>query len=249
MIAERIASAANAARGKLADAKDAVKDTFGKREEGELPAAVVSMMEKLECADGGVIKTMVVVRTPVQDYVGSLMDAITKGKYSETIAKSDYDKMFHLYILINGKYVLEKNEVISFYEPKDPRLDDKTDDFMRVPSPRRPLTVRALLNRTRAQMGDADFSNYSARSNNCQSFVLGVLRGNDLCSDLLTKFIYQDSEKIFQELPKHTTGVAVALTDVAAVGDNIKESISSFKTSVSLGNLAGSRSQAAGLAA
>lgn len=238
VLLDRIANRAAAAKEKLAAAKDAVADTFGKREDGELPHAVVRLMEKLESEEGGEVKTMVVVRTPVEAYVGKLMDAISRGKYSETIANSDYDQMFHLYILINGKYILEKNEVICFYEPEDPRIDDKKDEFMRVPRPKGSLTLRSLLMRTRAHMGDADFSNYSARSNNCQSFVLGVLNGNDLCNEMLTKFIFQDAEKIFQELPERTTGIAVGLTDVAAVGDNMKESIKHLKTRVlSSGNL------------
>ena len=200
-----------------------------KREAGLLPKAVVDVIEAME-AEGVVIERMMVVRTPVQEYVGRLMNVITIGKYSDAIAQSPYDGMFHLSLLINGRYKLEKNEVITLSDSGPLFSIPEGSETMAVHIIPRGvdallLSVRRLLHNTRDHMGHDDFSNYCAMENNCQDFILAVLRSNGLTSPDLVYFVKQDAEVIFNKLPSHTPIVAKKLTGAAAIGNKLKEDI------------------------
>jgi hypothetical protein len=46
-------------------------------------------------------------------------------------------------------------------------------------------------------MGEQKFFTYSAYDNNCQHFLLNLLRANGLANEELTQFIKQDTESIF----------------------------------------------------
>ena len=63
---------------------------FTKREPGVLPKHVQGLIHKIDAAT---IERMVVVRTPVEEYVGHLMQVLSIGKYRETIKESYYDKV------------------------------------------------------------------------------------------------------------------------------------------------------------
>mmetsp|Transcript_17256 Transcript_17256/g.46108 ORF Transcript_17256/g.46108 Transcript_17256/m.46108 type:complete len:198 (+) Transcript_17256:179-772(+) len=136
--------------------------------------------------------------------------------------------MFHLSMLINFQYILQKNEVISLAEI-DFEIADTSEmepvDLPDNPLVSPPITLRALLDNTRDHMGADLFSDYDARFNNCQDFILGVLRGNALATPALESFVKQEAELIFAKLPGHTSPLAKALTDAAAVGDKVLEDL------------------------
>lgn len=219
-----------AAKGSLQLAKELTT----KRKDGILPKAVSDQLQQIEEIGGNTIERMVVVRTPVQAYVGELMQIVSLGKYRDAISSSYYDTMFHLSLLINGRYVLQKNEVISLTDTgtSSRHLIGKESDTMAVKIPdtisasaTQPLTFTNLLNNTKQHMGPKAFTNYCAKTNNCQDFILAVLQSNALAYPHLISFIKQNSEEIFNQLPIHTTTVARALTDIAAVGNKVLEDI------------------------
>ncbi|KAL7535666.1 hypothetical protein ACHAXR_006655 [Thalassiosira sp. AJA248-18] len=230
----------------IATAKGSIqlaKELTTKREDGVLPKAVSDFIRQIEQEGGGsgTIERMVVIRTPVQEYVGKLMQILSFGKYRDVISESYYDRMFHLSLLINGRYVLQKNEVISLTDcggsggPSMRSVVGKGSEVMAVKLPppsstqqqQQPssLTFTLLLNRTKQHMGPTAFTNYCAKSNNCQDFILSILQSNGLAYPHLVSFIKQDSESIFNQLPIHTTPVARALTDMAAVGNKLVEDV------------------------
>lgn len=198
-----------------------------KREAGKLPLAVTELIERIEQTDRYNITEMVIVRTPVQEYVGHLIQIISIGKYRDAIAESPYDRMFHLSVLIDGKYILQKNEVIDLTDDGAASVTEESEvlkvdilDTQQVP-----LTFTTLLDNTKRHMGDVNFSDYCAVTNNCQDFVLAVLRSNGLATPESEAFIKQDAEAIFNRLPIHTKPVAKALTNSAAVANKLAEDI------------------------
>ena len=217
-------TAASVAKG----AHQLAKNLTTKRKDGVLPKAVSDCIQQIEELGDSKIDRMVVVRTPVQAYVGLLMQIVSFGEYENVISGSDYDTMFHLSILINGRYVLEKNEVIVLRDGESPKnVIEKGSETMavRIPATTIPLTFTSLLENTKQGMGPHKFTNYCAKTNNCQDFILAVLESNGLANPLLISFLKQNSEEIFNKLPIHTTTVARALTDAAAVGDKLCENI------------------------
>lgn len=191
-----------------------------KREPGVLPLPVQEKIAELEKAGVDTVTTLQLIRKPMDEYVKELLQGISLGAYKDAVKDSPYDEMFHLSLLINGKYRLEKNEVIALSDA--PRKLPSGAQFMRVVIPKdSTMTIRSMLLKTKECMGNEDFTNYHARTNNCQNFCMGLLKGNGLGTDLLRDFTYQDAEAIFEQMPEYTTAVAVAMTDAAAIADKL----------------------------
>ena len=165
------------------------------------------------------ITKITIVRTPVESFVQNLMQVISAGKFKQAVKKTGYDDMFHLSLIINDKYILDKQEVVKL---KKSNKIPKNGQIVSM-DVNKDLTLSQLVDDTKKRMGDDKFSNYSAKSNNCQDFLLNVLSANKLNAGSLDEFIKQDSTKVFKELPKITDKLANVLTDVGAVANKIVE--------------------------
>ena len=170
-----------------------------KREAGILPKSVLDILDKMD-NEYITVRSMIVVRTPIQEYVGTIMNVISIGKYKEVMADSPYDCMFHLSLCINGRYILEKNESIALSDNKGGgSLDDYRTNLegwsetadVKIPANDR-ITLRQLLLNTREYMGCDKFSDYCAMTNNCQDFILALLYSNRLSTPRLEQFVKQD---------------------------------------------------------
>eukprot|EP01063_Lacrimia_lanifica_P033811 TRINITY_DN612_c1_g6_i1.p1 TRINITY_DN612_c1_g6~~TRINITY_DN612_c1_g6_i1.p1 ORF type:complete len:250 (+),score=87.74 TRINITY_DN612_c1_g6_i1:60-809(+) len=203
---------------------DAVERGFSehlhKREDGVLPEAVVECLAEAEAA--GPIYKLTLVRTPIDAYVNVLMNMLSMGEYKHAMENSPYDTMFHLLLLINDRFVMQKNEVICLDENLKVLKDESEMRPLVVPEG---LTYSGLLEGARQHMGDHAFSGYDPKDNNCQDFIVGVLEGNGLCTPEHKAFVKQDADAIFSQMPGVTSKLAVGLTDVAAVANNAVEGI------------------------
>lgn len=197
-------------RKTLDKAHDKVIRTLSKRK--GLPPAVRKWLE--EHGDE-TVSSLTIVRAPVQAFLNTALEAVSGGRWKQALAKAGYDGVFHLALEINGRYLLDKQEVIKVGEPR--RQPHGTTYSVAVPQD---LTIRQMVDKTGTAMGTS-FTTYSARNNNCQDFVLAFLRANDLATPEATGFVKQDAQKIFEHLPSFTSRAADALTDAAAVGDKI----------------------------
>jgi len=136
------------------------------------------------------------------------------AKFIGALKGTPYDKLFHLGMVINGKYLLDKQEVIHFERKGVPSGSEvETQDV----SVDKDITISELLEKTRKRMGDADFSNYSSRKNNCQDFMMNVLSANGLSSPIYTKFIKQDTESVFKNLPSYAEKISDFVTGAQAL--------------------------------
>jgi hypothetical protein len=187
-----------------------------KRKPGLLPPPVRKMLD----SKGSVkISSIKIVRTPLSRFVSSLLNVISLGAYQKAVKESPYDSMFHLAMLINGRYTTEKNEVIKLYQGTPVKKNSETFD---LPVSKN-ITIGELFENGRKKMGDENFTNYDARTNNCQDFLLGLLDGSGLTTDEARKFIKQDAEVIFKKMPTVSEKIGRFLTDVGAVGERVME--------------------------
>jgi hypothetical protein len=75
-------------------------------------------------------------------------------------------------------------------------------------------------------MGEQKFFTYSVYDNNCQHFLLNLLRANGLANEELTQFIKQDTESIFstnsaiRKLSNNITDIHSRTTEI--LGGRIK---------------------------
>jgi hypothetical protein len=136
--------------------------------------------------------------------------------------KVPYDELFHLGMLINDKYKLDKDEVLHFVRGGIPtKPNTKTMNVDKVPTQPK-LTINALLEQTRLRIGNEKMTEYNAFRNNCQDFIKNLLITGNWSTPDTTKFIHQNAESFLKDLPKGTELITNALTKVGAVIDKVK---------------------------
>ena len=145
------------------------------------------------------IKTLDIVRAPLSSFTKTFLNIISLGQF-EKISKKYYDEMFHLSLWINGKYNLEKNEVVKFNRINPKIANSQTKSITAIPAG---ITIQQLIDNTIKRMGPENFSNYDAERLNCQNFLLNVLDASGIGDNADKEFIFQDATKIFQELPQY----------------------------------------------
>lgn len=186
-----------------------------KREAGKLPPAVREFLQK---NGNEKITSIEIIRTPVENFLKNILSLVSFGTWKDAVRKAGYDDVFHLALILNGKYMLDKQEVIKIGQPK---RTEKTQSLS-VPVSK-DITFNELLDKTRQKMGDSNFTNYNAKTNNCQDFVLAMLEANGLMTEPAKEFIKQDAVKIFERTPSFTEKIAKVATDVGAIADKITE--------------------------
>jgi len=166
------------------------------REAGVLQPSARKLLEQVGNEE---IKTLEIVRTPLSSFTKGFLNTISLGQFDK-ISKKYYDEMFHLSLWINGKYNLEKNEVV-YFNTKNPILNNsQVREVKNIPAG---LTIQQLIDNARKRMGNENFSNYDAEKLNCQNFLINVLDGSDIGDSSDGDFIFQDATKIFKELPEY----------------------------------------------
>ena len=70
------------------------------------------------------ITSLTIARTPIQSAIASAMELASGGNFESSVKKQGYDKYFHLYLIINGKYRLEKNQNLDI-TPYKPMKDEE----------------------------------------------------------------------------------------------------------------------------
>ena len=170
----------------------------------------------------GVVESLMLRRQPIQSFINTALNFISKGKWNEVRQKYSYDKLFHLSLIASVKMpngdlqqiIIEKNEVINI---SDSFSSASSVQFMQVPVPCC-VTLQEFLKKGEVAMGSNYFI-YDPFTANCQMYLKGLLDANDLSTPETTAFILQPMEELVKELPGYTKKVARALTDVAAVAN------------------------------
>jgi hypothetical protein len=167
-----------------------------------------------------------IVRTPLDKNVGTALNVLTLGQWEKSVAKSGYDKIFHLFLMINlvngPTLIFEKNETVRFRQVdfnKD--VNNKTEMSTVEKYASRKLTVLQLFQNTLDSMGKDLFYTYDAFQNNCQAFVKNILGANGVLTERNLRFIDQDAESIAKSLPSYTKPLASRITTLARKGREI----------------------------
>ena len=177
---------------------------------------------------GETITGIEVRREPLTGAISKVADWVSGGKYTEKLKDLGYDKVFHLYMILkfgNRKVLIEKNERINITTKIAKNPDS---DSIEVPLNGQ-KNLDDFLNIARDKMGDHAFFQYNARDNNCQDFLLGILKANDLLNPDIEKFIKQDAKEIFESLPSWSSALAQFVTDT---GGKINQVINGGKKKI-----------------
>jgi hypothetical protein len=182
-----------------------------KRPPGVMPPSVRSFVEK---KGGEKITSVEVIRTPLDAVSQGALAAVTLGTFNKAVKEAGYDAAFHLAMIVNGKYQIDKQEVIKV---SSPRKEKKTETM--VIHETTDKTIKEMFDNAQKLMGDGKFTGYDAKTNNCQDFIVGMLTGAELMTERAHEFVKQDAGEIFSRLPGFTQPVARAVTDVAAAAN------------------------------
>jgi hypothetical protein len=145
------------------------------------------------------IVNITVCRTPVNSTVQLALNAVSLGQFKQRIDNSPYDDIFHLYLVVKTSsttVTLEKNAIIEISEVSG-TFSRPNSDCRNIPI-RQGLTLKEILTKTEQFMG-SKFYTYSANNNNCQTFVLSILRSNQLGTQEDYDFIKQNTRQLFQD--------------------------------------------------
>ena len=131
--------------------------------------------------------------------------------------QSGNNLLYHLKMLIrttHSNISLEKNEVISISPYK---MNYQAENlFVKFPPG---LTINILLQNTRNRM-ESNFLTYLAEDNNCQNFILAILRSNGLLNSRNELFTKQSTDSYFSDdLRKFTN----TISDIGSKIDVVRE--------------------------
>lgn len=163
----------------------------------------------------------IIKRTPVSKILTSALNIASKGEFNKKLETTEYDKLYHLYLeftLQSGKKILlEKNEVINMMlSTKRPKEEIKV-----ISSYPRNLNINSIMRNTQNSMG-SNFFLYDASKNNCQDFIVNVLRSNGIGNDLDISFIKQNTTFLFNS---NLRKIANTTTTIGARIDTLKNLI------------------------
>lgn len=154
-------------------------------------------------------------RKPVIPAIEKFINLISLGKYERNKAAANYDKMFHLGVILmldNMRGILvEKNEKIFITDDFD-----NIDDEMIEVKYNGGATLKQFLENARLMVGDFTFFQYNSFSNNCQAFVNNLLIANKCMTREAGEWIKQDVGKILKGLPPWVTKISQFVTDTYA---------------------------------
>jgi len=154
------------------------------------------------------ILSLTAYRKPVDKPLTMALNVVSLGQFAK---QNPYDELFHLSLVAqmeDGFISIEKIENINLV--LNPTTHPKAES--QVIGNFHSVTLNELMEGGKRILGDKFFK-YDASNNNCQDFIMALLKGSDLGTPENYKFIKQDTEQIFKGLEK-TRALSVAITDL-----------------------------------
>jgi hypothetical protein len=173
----------------------------------------------LESIGNEKITSIKLIRTPLSKVNEFLLNIASFGQLKDKMKDANIDKLFHLSMLINNKYQLEKNDVIMLTNnPNAVKKDSETLDV----NVSKDITINELLTNTQKKMG-VNYGPYDAKTNNCSVFLSNVLTSNGLNNSNANNFINQKTIELFKSFPSLTEKIVKTATTAAAVVNKLVE--------------------------
>ena len=69
-----------------------------------------SFREMLKTHGNKIITSIIIVRSPISNILYQILNNLTLGQLDERLNDYNYDQLFHLKVIINNKYSIEKNQ-------------------------------------------------------------------------------------------------------------------------------------------
>jgi hypothetical protein len=152
-----------------------------------------------------IVNSIKIGRTPVQSAIQGIL---------KTLSTVPYDNLFHLFMIFKttkGDILFEKNARINA-STTIPKSEDWYD-LNSVPN----KTLNDYIQTAKKAMGNRFFP-YHPSTNNCQDFILNVLKSNGINDENAFNFVKQDTTMIFKNKP-YLSSLAKGVTDLGGYAD------------------------------
>ena len=182
------------------------------------------------------ITSIEIGRVPLQAAINTAMEVISLGEFSKAKKMYGYDSYFHLFLIINGTYRLEKNQNVNVIYPYS-RVKDE-DRYPVSLSGLKGKTIDDFIANGVQRMGENDYwGNYDGLIKNCQNWVSQNLKANGVDSKGAEEFYYQNTEHL-QDVIKPTVVEHVKeVTDLSSAVDKLLSWVSGGKWGLAKGGL------------
>lgn len=200
--------------------KNVGKKLFGLRPSVKNPP---KLNDALSSYGDEAVSQLKIVRTPISSVLSTLVNIVSLGALKKEMDDKGHDAFYHLQLLINNKYSLEKVEVVSLSVCKScvkPNSQVMLINESDIPSG---LTIKQMIDNTRTEMGDLKFTGYNALTNNCQDFINAVLKANKINNSKYSNFIKQDTTQLIKNTPVFAQKFMKASTNVGAFVSRITQ--------------------------
>lgn len=169
------------------------------------------------------IQSAFLMRTPIDKVFNRALNIISNGKFDELQKEHNLETLYHVAFVgsfNDTNIIIEKNEVINIDKFKQSDIKSNTDT-LRLTLTSRPLLID-IMNNTLMQMGPNKFFDYDALGsaggrNNCQDFIINLLKANNMLTQEAKSFIYQDIRPITKELPSYVAKTVKAVTQTGSI--------------------------------
>jgi hypothetical protein len=212
-LSEKASSAVSAVKDAASSAADSAKDALN----WLLGYETVRFKNFLKDKGTEKITKLQVGRVPISAAVNLGMDLLTQGAFNKAKKKLGVDNFFHIFFVVNGKYVIEKNETVN-YKPwnKYPKEED-----IDVPLRGKDITIDDFIQKAAKGNEKKFWQEYDPLTSNCGQWLNKVLDRNGLNHSTVSRFINQRMEELLKELPGYTNHVGKSITDFASVVNRI----------------------------
>jgi hypothetical protein len=168
-------------------------------------------------------------RTHLSSFITTALNMASLCEFNKRFNNMPHDKLFHLDLRVEiaddtGKrkqlttILLEKTEVLNADVNPKKQKDTECSLIQNFP---RPLTINKLLEGAKKIQGDKFFK-YSANNNNCQDFIMALLKGSNAGNQQNYEFVKQDTQELFKGLPFFRK-LTNTVTDIGAAANTLME--------------------------
>ena len=170
-----------------------------------------SFREMLKAHGNKIITSIIIVRSPISNILYQTLNHLTLLQLDQRLNDYNYNQLFHLKIIINNKYSIEKESTIKFTLNNHIESHSETREVKNIPYN---LTIAKLCENCLNKMGNRMFS-YNAKHNNCQVFIRNLLEASGMYGNEI--FIMQDIKQLFHGF----TGTRKIMNTVTDIGNRV----------------------------
>lgn len=187
--------------------------------------ATYKVKKFLEAHGGEEITSLAIGRVPIEKAINIAMEALSLGEFSKAKEMNGYDYYFHLFLVVNDKYRLEKNQTVNVINPysrvaKEDRYDVSLSGL-------KGKTIAEFIENGVQRMGANDYwQNYDGLVMNCQNWVSQNLKANGVDSAGAEDFYYQDTKHLQAVIRPGVKDAVKEVTNLASAVDKLLSWIS-----------------------